>query len=218
MLRPLLHAVVLGLALGDVHAQDTTTRAGPRPILDRAIEIRLARSAAPPSVSGGARVLVLADTSYVVGDPGEERSGVTCVVNRSWRASLEPHCYDAEAAATIMPMELRRNELRHRSRSEADIDREIEAGLANGRYRLPARPAMTYMMSPRQVLYDDAGRRVGAWRPHLMIYYPYLTNVQVGLAATPDMSVGMVSEEGRPTSTLIIVMPNFALEPESVAR
>ena len=215
MLQPLMFVFVLTLATSAAIAQDSTTRAGPRLLLSPAAEVALARSAAPPTVSAGARVLVLIDSGYVVADSGVERGrAVTCVVNRSWRASIEPHCYDAEAAATIMPMELRRNALRHLSRTEAEIDREIDAGLASGKYRLPTRPAMTYMMSSRQVLYDDDGRRVGAWRPHLMIYYPYLTNAQVGLAATPDMSVGMVSDEGRPTSTLIIVMPEFASAPD----
>lgn len=219
MRRAWMHAIVAVLATSAVAAQDTTTRAGTRPFMRADAEIALARSAAPPSVSASARVLVLTDSGYVVADPGSAiDGGVTCVVNRSWRASVEPHCYDAEAAATIMPMELRRNELRHQSIPEAEIEREIETGLANGKYRLPSRPATTYMMSSRQVLYNDAGRRVGAWRPHLMIYYPYLTNRQVGLAATPDMSVGMVSDEGRPTSNLILVMREFAAAPDTGTR
>jgi hypothetical protein len=208
--RTCMLAILGALIASTARAQDTTTRAGPRPLLQPATEIALARSAAPPSVAARARVLVLTDSGYAVADSGRSAEGVVCVVNRSWRASIEPHCYDAEAAATVMPVELRRNEMRHRSIPEAEIERELAAGLAAGTYRLPSRPAMTYMMSPRQVLYDDAGRRVGAWRPHLMIYYPYLTNAQVGLATQPDMRVGMVSDEGTPASTLVIVMPDFA--------
>ena len=40
----------------------------------------------------------------LVADSGS--SDAVCVVNRSWPESLEPECFDAEAAATIMPMEL----------------------------------------------------------------------------------------------------------------
>jgi hypothetical protein len=134
-------------------------------------------------------------------------------VNRSWPLSLEPHCYDAEGAATVMPMELRRNVLRHLGRGEEEIDRELSAGLVSGRYRLPRRPAVTYMMSAAQVLHADDGRRVGAWRPHLMIYYPYLTSADIGLGAAPDMRVGIVSESGSALASLMIVVPEFVKPP-----
>lgn len=88
------------------------TRAGRRSIMPRETEIALACSAAPASVSRNARVLLFADTAFVVGASGS--NGVTCIVNRSWPASLEPHCFDSEATATILPMELRRTILFHR--------------------------------------------------------------------------------------------------------
>ncbi|HUF26130.1 MAG TPA: hypothetical protein VMM18_04020 [Gemmatimonadaceae bacterium] len=187
------------------------SRSGPRPILPREFEIALARSAAPPTVSAQARVLVLTDQGFVVADSGS--NGVTCLVDRSWRRSLEPHCYDAEGAASILPMELRRTEMRHRGRPEDEIDRDLAAGLANGRFRLPRRPALTYMMSAGQVLYDDSGRSVGAWRPHLMIYHPYLTNAELGLPEAPDFRVGAVFDQGTPRSTLVIIMAEFVAAP-----
>ncbi|HVE77526.1 MAG TPA: hypothetical protein VNA89_01630 [Gemmatimonadaceae bacterium] len=143
-------------------------RAGRRPLLPRAYEVALARSAAPASVSARARVLAFTDSGYVVADTGT--SEVTCVVNRSWPRSLEPHCYDAEGAASVLPIELRRTELAHRGVPAGEIEREVAAGLATGRFRLPRRPAMTYMMSAAQTLYDDDGTLVGAWRPHVMLY------------------------------------------------
>jgi hypothetical protein len=189
------------------------TRAGPRQLLPREYEIALARSAAPPSVSARARVLAFTDSGFVVADSGA--NGVTCVVDRSWPQALEPHCYDAEGAASVLPQNLRRTELAHRGKPGDEIDREIAAGLAAGRLRMPRRPALTYMMSAGQVLYDDDGRRVGVWRPHLMVYYPYLTNAELGLASRPDMQVGMVSDEGTPRASLIIVMSTFVPAPPS---
>lgn len=189
-------------------AQDSTsTRAGRRPRLAVADEINLARSAAPPGVSDSARVLVLGDTGYVPASGGS--NGVTCLVNRSWRDSLEPHCYDAEGTATVLPIELLRFHYRERGESERTIAARVAAGIANGHFRLPVRPALTYMMSAGQVLYDDDGTRAGAWRPHLMIYYPRLTGAQVGMSGPPDMRVGMVSEEGTAESNLMIVMSAF---------
>lgn len=206
--RTLTPAAGLMLAGSLAFAQSpTSTRSGRRPILVVADEILLARSAAPASVSARSRVFVLRDSGWVVGDSG--LSDVTCVVERSWRDSLEPHCYDAEASRTILPMEMRRDLLRHHGLDEHSIDREIADGLSAGRYRLPLRPAATYMMSAAQVLYNDDGKRVGAWHPHLMIYYPFLTDSALGLAATPDMSVGMVSDGGRPAANLTIIMAHF---------
>jgi hypothetical protein len=207
MLRSLRVALFLACATSPTIAQEKTTRAGARKILPREQEIALARSAAPASVSGKARVMVFTERGYVVGEEGA--SQVTCVVNRSWKDSVEPHCYDAEAAATAMPIELFRNEQRHAGRSEADIDREINAGIVTGKFRLPARPAMTYMMSAAQVLYNDDGTRVGAWKPHLMLYSPYLNNTSLGLPSQPEMRVGMVSGENTPLSSLIVIMPQF---------
>jgi hypothetical protein len=201
--------VFLGLAAHGILAAQTPTsvRAAARAPLDRDREIALARSAAPASISARARVLVFTDTGYVVGDAGS--SEVTCVVNRSWRDSIEPHCYDPEGARTVMPIELRRGLLRHRGVSERDIEHELADGIFAGHYHLPARPAVSYMMSAAQVLYNDEGQRVGAWRPHLMIYYPYLTEAAVGMGTMPDMTVGMVSEAGRAEANLTIIMPHF---------
>ena len=214
MLRVAQIILVTSSAASAAAAQSTATRAGPRPLLPPAQEILLARSAAPASISAGARVLVLTDTGFVVADSG--KSAVTCVVNRSWPQSVEPHCYDAEAAVSVLPIELFRTVQRHRGRSEAEIERDIADRLASGTYRVPVRPAMTYMMSSAQVLYDDGGKHVGKWRPHLMIYYPYLTGAAFGLSAAPDMRVGMVSEQGTPTSCLILIMQGF-VDPAPVA-
>jgi hypothetical protein len=212
-------AVAIGVALSaasDLHAQSAepapptlpALRAGRRVPLPVDEEVVLARSAAPPSISANARVLMLADSGWVAVAHGS--SDVTCVVNRSWNRSVEPHCYDAEGSATVMCIELHRNWLRHRGRPEVDVDREIAAMIQRGALRLPRRPAMSYMMSPRQILHDDSGRYVGRWRPHIMLYYPKLTNAAVGLPARPDMLIGMVAGEGTPESSLIIIMSAYS--------
>ena len=186
-------------------------RAGPRALLPRDVEISLARSAAPPGVSSTARVLAFTDSGFVVADSGT--SDVTCIVNRSWPASLEPHCFDAEASASILPIEIRRTELYHEGRSDAEVEREIASGLASGRFRAPRRPAMSYMMSDAQRLIGDDGSPAGRWRPHVMVYFPGLSNAEVGLRGAPDMRVGMVTDERTPFSSLMIVVPQFVTAP-----
>jgi hypothetical protein len=185
-------------------AQEVTGPPGPRLLLERDHEVRLARSAAPASVSGGARVWLLENGTYVVADSGG--NGVECYVSRSWPESLEPHCFDEEGARTIMRLEMRAVELAHAGMAREEAARQLSAGLADGTFRLPQRPAMSWMMSSAQVLFNDSGRRVGAWQPHLMIYYPYLTAEGLGLGAN-DLAAGIVVDAGKPTSNLMIVVP-----------
>ena len=109
--------------------------------------------------------------------------------------SLEPHCFDAEGSATVLPMELRRTELLREGKSTEEIDREIAAGLLTGKYRLPRRPAMSYMMSPEQVLYNDEGRKASA---------------DLGLGGTPSTQAALVVDEGKSVSNIMIVVKDFA--------
>lgn len=208
MLRTVLIAVAVTCLVSTTSSgQSVPTRAGPRKLLPRDVEIRLARSAAPASVSANARVLVLVDTGFIVAVEGS--NSVTCIVNRSWPTSLEPHCFDAEASATILPIELRRTVLYQRGVADAEVEREIARMIASGEFRAPRRPAMTYMMSEGQQLVGDDGKPAGRWRPHVMVYYPYLKNSDVGFGTIPDMKVGMVTDEAAPTSSLMIIMPQF---------
>jgi hypothetical protein len=193
---------------------DSGGRPGPRIMLPRGTEIALARSAAPASVSARATVLVLTDTGYAVGEEGT--NGVTCLVDRSQPRSLEPHCFDPEAAATVLPIHIRQTELLREGRSMAEVDQEIAQGLLRGRFRLPRRPAMTYMMSAGQVLYDDDGKLVGRWRPHLMIFVPYLTSADLGLGASPFIEAAMVVDEGKPLANILVVVSDF-VQPDSAA-
>ena len=96
--------------------------------------------------------------------------------------------------------------------SLAEIEADVADGLRTGRLRLPTRPAIGYMMSSEQVLVAPDGRNVGAWRPHVMIYYPYLEASDVGLADPPSLPVVM-SSSGKATASLIVVVPD-SVEPE----
>ncbi len=206
-------AVLLGsspIAAQSKHAGQS----GPRTLLPRAEEVALARSAAPAAVSKDATVWVFTDSGYVVAEQGT--NGVACYVSRSWIASIEPHCFDAEGAATILPIEMHTVELRHRGRSSDEVEREIAAGLSSGRFRTPRRPALSWMLSGAQRLVSDDGTPVGQWRPHLMIYYPYLTAAELGLGAEPDLKGAVLVDGGTPTSNLMIVTREF-VQPERPA-
>jgi hypothetical protein len=140
----------------------------------------------------------------VVADSGN--TGVQCYVSRGWPRSLEPHCFDEEGARTIMPIEMRQTELLSQGIAGDSVQRVVAAGLARGEFRLPLRPAMSWMQSAAQVLYDDDGNRVGPWKPHIMIYYPYLTAQGMGTGKNQDVSAGIVVSPGSPLSNLMIVV------------
>lgn len=198
-------------------AQSPVAGAGPR-LLARAQEIALARSAAPAEVSANATVYVLERDGFVEAERGT--NGVTCLVDRSGHPeALEPHCYDAEASRTIVPIRLAEGELRAQGRSKEEIAVAIEEGIGSGRFALPSRAAMSYMMSSAQILYNDEGRRVGAWRPHLMIYMPYVKPEDLGVSKSGSGSGGAptVADAGGPLASVVIVVPEF-VDPQPTAN
>src|SRR5882724_4792585 len=93
----------------------------------------------------------------------EGTNGCTCMVSRDLhKGSLYPICYDQEATRTAFPRELMELRLRFEGRSEPEVKREVVAAYADGTLPHPARPAVVYMMSSRQVLFsspDPDGRR-----------------------------------------------------------
>jgi len=147
--------------------------------LSEANQIRLARSAAPAEVSAKATILILRDGKYVESVKGS--NGVTCYVSRSQPEAVEPECFDTEAAHTILPINILKNELSIAGKSSAEVDRIVAEKIQSGEFRLPRRPAMVYMMSAAQILYTPDGRRVGPWKPHLMLYYPFVRATDLGL-------------------------------------
>ena len=189
------------------HAQ---TRHGRRAPLERSVEIALARSAAPPAVSGKARIWVWAANRYEVADSGQ--SVVNCYVGRPWDTAVEPHCFDEEGSRTILPIQMRKVELFSLGKSEQQVDADIAEGLTAGRLRLPARPAVTYMMSAAQQLVNGEGTSVGAWEPHLMIYFPRLTAEGVGLPGYVA-GLGFVENPGQALSTLVVPLKTFVPVP-----
>ena len=114
MTRVVLVALVL-VASGHAGAEDAKPDAFPRmaPIeqyhMARADEIALARSAAPPSISADAEVLVLGNRGFETAVKG--KNGFVCIVERSWADKFDdaefwnpkvrsPNCFNAPAVGT----------------------------------------------------------------------------------------------------------------------
>ncbi|HEV8597827.1 MAG TPA: DUF4440 domain-containing protein [Gemmatimonadales bacterium] len=194
---------------GSVQSGGYPTR--PRP-LPEAEEIAFAMSAAPREISANATIYVLRESGPAKARDGS--NGCTCMVSRDLHAgSLYPICYDREASASVFHQELLELRLRFEGKTEEEVKRAVAAAYAAGTLRPPARPALSYMMSPRQVLFSSPlaeGRRVGPWHPHLMLSLPFATAEQFGLAPHSSVDVIQVDRGGEATAQLIVKVPQWA--------
>ena len=142
-------------------------------MMPRADEIALARSAAPPSISDAADVMVLTDHGYETAAKGT--NGWLCIVERSWESGFDdaqfwnfhergPICFNPGAVRTIVPAHLERTQWALAGLSREEMRTRAKASaLAN---TAPAPGAMCFMMSKNGFLSDEGGH----WHPHLMFY------------------------------------------------
>jgi len=104
---------------------------------DRNAEIALARSAAPQSISGDAKVLVLGWRGYETAIEG--KNGFVCVVERSWTSPFNsaqfwnpkvrvPVCLNPAAAQSILPLTIKRTEMVLAGFSKAQMIDRIKVG------------------------------------------------------------------------------------------
>ncbi len=204
---------VLALA-GSAGAQSTTASAypvKPVPFAD-SVEIALAVSAAPAEVSHRATVHAVRDGKVLTLRAGT--NGVACMVARDLhQGSLYPICYNAEGVRTVLQRELLQMRLRSLGVAEDSIDRAVTSAYSRGELPVPRELAVAYMMSPRQVLFSSpeaAGRRIGAWHPHLMFYVPGATPAKFGLSADGSGEPIQVGSPGTAQAEMIVKLPKWA--------
>ena len=142
-------------------------------LMDSGAEIALAQTAAPPSISKDATVLVLTTRGYEVGKKGS--NGFTCIVERGWMPPFDqkdfwstklraPICYNAPASRTVLSYTLKRTQLALAGLSRTQILARVQAMSLP----TPEPGSMSYMLSKEQNLGEEAG----AWMPHVMFHVP----------------------------------------------
>jgi hypothetical protein len=179
---------------------------------DRAVEISLARSAAPAAISGSATVLVLSSKGYETAVNGT--NGFTCLVERAWMSPFDspqfwnpklrgPVCYNPAATRSILPITRYRTKLAQSGVPKSQMFDEIRAAIARKELPAPEPGAMSFMMSKDGYLGDD----VGHWHSHLMFYIPG-TDISSWGANLPGSPV-IVDDEHRkiPESQVIFMIP-----------
>jgi len=180
----------------------------------QAVEIALARSAAPTPVSGEAEILTLGDHGYETAVKG--KNGFVCLVLRAWASGFDdagfwnpkgrsPICYNPAAARSVLPTDLRRTQWVLAGASKAEMIDRTRAAIAAGQIAPPEVGAMSYMMSKDGYLND----RDGHWHPHLMFFLPRMPTAEWG-ANVPG---GAVMGDGgglEPVTTFFVSVPQWS--------
>jgi uncharacterized protein YndB with AHSA1/START domain len=189
-------------------------------LMERAAEIALARSAAPAAVADSATVWVLERGGFVIAVKGS--NGFVCYVARSMASNPRrgdgtlskgfldpeiraPHCMSEAAARSVGEWHALMTRLALSGQTLLAVDSAVRAALASGELVPPRSFAIAYMWSPHQHL----GSQVGAWKPHMMIYAPFLTQATVGenefLGDGPQ-----VIDAGSPWAVMVVPVRQFA--------
>jgi len=166
----------------DTKAQDTKS---PYPSMapieqyrmDRDAEIAMARTAAPPSISRDAEILVLGQKNFETAVRG--KNGFVCLVGRAFGGPLNnpefwnpknrsPICLNPPAARSLMPYAMKETGMALAGASKAQIIDAIRTAVAKKELGAPESGSMSYMMS-REAYLTDQGRHNLA---HVMFELP----------------------------------------------
>src|SRR5689334_14161601 len=179
--------VALFGAAWPIHAQDTkaqdTTSPYPSmaPIeqyrMDRDAEIAMARTAAPPSISRDAEILVLGQKNFETAVHG--KNGFVCLVGRAFGGPLNnpefwnpknrsPICLNPPAARSLMPYAMKETGMALAGASKAQIIDAIRTAVAKKELGAPESGSMSYMMSREAYLTDQGGHNLA----HVMFELP----------------------------------------------
>lgn len=166
-------------------------------LMDRAAEIALAQSAAPPSIAKNATVLVLTRTGYETAVKGS--NGFVCYVGRGfggapdWPERWNPKikaaaCDNPVAARTMTALLTLRTQMTLAGKSDAEVMNRIKAMLRTGEIPALGAGAMCYMMSKSAYL-SEVGQHNMA---HVMFYIPFKdgTNWGANLPGSPAIGGG----------------------------
>lgn len=180
-------------------------------IADPKEEIALARSAAPPSISAHAEVLVLGKRGYETAVKGT--NGFVCLVERSWDADFDdpefwnpkrrgPDCFNPPAVRSVLPQYVQRSAWALAGMSKAQMIEKSRAAFASGRFTAPEPGSLSFMLSKRGYLSDDPG---GPWLPHVMFFVPHGETAAWGAGLEASPILGADSAPFEPTVLLIPV-------------
>ena len=185
-------------------------------MMPRDAEIEMARSAAPPSISANAEVLVMTSTGYVVAAKGT--NGWTCLVGRMWSAGLDDPefwnpkgrgaaCLNPEAVQSVLPFYVARAKWALAGATRDEIAAKTQAAYADHTFTQPSGFAL--MLSKESYLNDGVK---GPWRPHIMPFVAkdQLTAWGASMAGSPILSPATDTFRSYEPVTLVILAPRWS--------
>lgn len=173
-------------------------------------EIALARSAAVPSISDAADVMVLGKDGYTTAVKGT--NGFVCIVERGWGAlttdpefwspkARSPICYNPAATRSFLPVYLLKTKLVLAGKSKPEILQAMDAAFAEKQLPALEPAAMCYMLSKGQYI-SDAGK---AWHPHLMFFVEGDSAKSWGANLPQSPLIALYDPEERVTTMMVKV-------------
>lgn len=173
-------------------------------------EIALSRSAAPPSISDHAEVLVMGEHGYRVAVKGD--NGFVCFIERSWTAGFNdsqfwnpkirgPNCFNPPAVRSVLPQFIKRTEWVLAGDSRERMMEKTRAAFARHQFVPPAPGSFSFMLSNQGYLGDDAN---GPWLPHVMLFVPHgqASIWAAGLEGSP-----ILGEDDTPLDPTVLFIP-----------
>jgi hypothetical protein len=193
-------------------------------MMARDAEIALAKSAAPPDISGRATIKVFTPSGFEVAHQGD--NGFVCLVMRGFTgaptftpepvraiaydpSTAAPICLDPRAVKTVLPYYELRTHLGIQGKSPEQIAEAVTQAYDNG--TLPKRDEVSfaYMWSAAQKLGP-----AGHWHPHVMVYAPNYENSMLGDHPPGSHLPGVSDDAGTPFSVVVIpVDDKLAIKP-----
>lgn len=185
---------------------------------NRASEIALARSAAPPSIGDHASVLALEKDGYTSVVKGS--NGFVCFVERSWANDFDnaafwnprvrtPQCWNAAAASSLLQDYLERTKWVLSGISRAAMAARTKAEFASHEIGPPAPGSMAYMLSKYQYINDPTPAGPAKWFPHVMFFVPATDGTPWG-ANVPAGPVFSSTSDAEPITTYFLVVPRWS--------
>ena len=182
-------------------------------LMPRAAEISMARSAAPPSISAHAAVLVMTHGGYVTAARGT--NGWVCLVERMWSAGLDDPefwnpkgrgaaCLNPQAVQSVLPFYLARTKWALAGESREEIAKNSQAAYADHQFAVPSGFAL--MLSKESYLNDGVA---GPWRPHIMPFVAKdkLATWAAGFKGSPIISPATATFRSYEPVTIVILAP-----------
>jgi len=145
--------------------------------MDRDAEIAMARTAAPPSISRDAEIVVLGQKNFETAVQG--KNGFICAVGRAFAGPLNntefwnpknrsPICLNPPAVRSLWPYAVKQTGMALAGASKAQISDAIRTAVAKKELGAPESGSMAYMMSKKAYLTDRGSHNLA----HLMFELP----------------------------------------------